>query len=77
MVQKGLVHICALIAIVLDGTVESAPATEASSFVGVTIVGSTSHPFTAQQASDMAVVLSSGPLPVGFVAVSISTVTAR
>jgi preprotein translocase subunit SecD len=67
---------CALEAIELDGTVESAPAIEAASFMGAaTINGSASHPFTAQQASDMAVVLNSGPLPVGFVAVSISTVS--
>ena len=67
---------CALQAIELDATVESDPAIEAASFNGGVIIdGSTSDPFTAQQASDMAVVLNSGPLPVAFVAVDFSTVT--
>jgi preprotein translocase subunit SecD len=69
---------CALQAIELDATVESDPAIEAASFNGaVTINGSTSDPFTAQQASDLALALSYGSLPVRFVAVSISTVSPR
>ena len=67
---------CALEAIELDATVESAPAIEAAWFNGAaTINGSTSDPFTAQQASDLALVLSYGSLPVRFVVQSTSTIT--
>ena len=67
---------CALQAIELDATVESAPAIEAASFTGgATINGSTSDPFTVQQASDLALALSYGSLPVRFVAQDISNVS--
>ncbi len=67
---------CALQAIELDATVESDPAIEAASFNGgATINGSTSNPFTAQQASDLALALSYGSLPVRFVAQNISNVS--
>jgi preprotein translocase subunit SecD len=67
---------CALEAIDLDATLESAPAIEASSFpAGAVINGPTAGPFTRQQATTLAVLVSSGPLPVAFTAVDISTVT--
>jgi preprotein translocase subunit SecD len=67
---------CALQAIELDATVESDPAIEAASFNGgATINGSTSDPFTSQQASDLALALSYGSLPVRFVAQDISNVS--
>ncbi len=67
---------CALQAIELDATVESDPAIEAASFNGgATINGSTSDPFTATQASDLALALSYGSLPVRFVAQDISNVS--
>jgi preprotein translocase subunit SecD len=67
---------CALQAIELDATVESDPAIEAASFNGgATINGSTSNPFTARQASDLALALSYGSLPVRFVAQDISNVS--
>jgi preprotein translocase subunit SecD len=60
--DEGNPPYCALQAIDLDATVESGPAIEAASFNGrATINGSTSKPFTAQQASDLALVLSFGP----------------
>ncbi|MGO9661464.1 MAG: protein translocase subunit SecD [Acidimicrobiales bacterium] len=67
---------CALQAIALEATVEAAPAIEAASFPGgATINGSTSDPFTATQASDLALALSYGSLPVRFVAQDISNVS--
>jgi preprotein translocase subunit SecD len=67
---------CALQAIELDATVESAPAIEAASFNGgATINGSTSDPFTATQAQNLALVLNYGSLPVRFVAQDISNVS--
>jgi preprotein translocase subunit SecD len=67
---------CALQAIELDATVESDPAIEAASFNGgATIHGSTSDPFTATQAQDLALALSYGSLPVRFVAQDISNVS--
>jgi preprotein translocase subunit SecD len=67
---------CALQAIELDATVESAPAIEADSYNGgATINGSTSDPFTSQQASDLSLALSYGSLPVRFVAQDISNVS--
>ena len=67
---------CALQAIELDATVESDPAIEAASFNGgATINGSTSDPFTATQAQDLALALSYGSLPVRFVAQDISNVS--
>lgn len=67
---------CALQAIELDGTVESAPAIEASAFHGAaTISGSTQNPFTQQQASDLALALRYGSLPVRFVPQSIENVS--
>ncbi len=67
---------CALQAIDLDATLESAPAIEASSFLGGAVInGPTGGVFTRQQATTLAVLASSGPLPVAFTAVDISTVT--
>jgi preprotein translocase subunit SecD len=67
---------CALQAIELDATVESAPAIEAASFPGgATINGSTSDPFTSQEASALAEALNYGSLPVRFVAQDISNVS--
>ena len=67
---------CALQAIELDATVDSDPAIEAASFNGgATINGSTSDPFTATQAQDLALALSYGSLPVRFVAQDISNVS--
>ena len=67
---------CALQAIELDATVESAPAIEAASFNGgATINGSSSNPFTSLQASNLALALSYGSLPVRFVAQDISNVS--
>ena len=67
---------CALQAIELDATVESDPAIEAASYNGgATINGSTSDPFTSAQASNLALALSYGSLPVRFVAQDISNVS--
>jgi preprotein translocase subunit SecD len=67
---------CALQAIDLDATLESTPAIEAPSFPGGAVInGPTAGVFTRQQATTLAVFFSSGPLPVAFTAVDISTVT--
>jgi preprotein translocase subunit SecD len=67
---------CALQAIELDGVVQSAPAIEAASFPGgATISGSTSDPFTQVQASNLALSLNYGSLPVRFEPQDISTVS--
>ena len=67
---------CALQAIELDATVVSAPAIEASSFPGgATINGSTQDPFTQEQASNLALALNYGSLPVRFVPQDISSVS--
>ncbi len=67
----------ALEAFELDGVVESAPAIEAPSFNGTAVIsGSTAQPFTAKQASDLALVLKYGSLPVRFTPQSVQTVTA-
>jgi preprotein translocase subunit SecD len=67
---------CALQAIELDAVVQSAPAIEAASFPGgATISGSSSQPFTQQQASNLALALSYGSLPVRFVPQDISSVS--
>jgi preprotein translocase subunit SecD len=67
---------CALQAIELDAVVQSAPAIEASSFPGgATISGSSSNPFTQQQASNLALSLNYGSLPVRFVPQDISSVS--
>ncbi len=64
-------------AIELDGVVESAPTIQASSFNGVAVIsGSSSAPFTQKQASDLALVLKYGSLPVRFVPQSVQTVSA-
>jgi cyclophilin family peptidyl-prolyl cis-trans isomerase len=69
---------CALQAIELDGEVESAPVIEASSFDGgATINGSTTAPFTKQQAQDLALVLNYGVLPVRLVTQEVSVITPR
>lgn len=63
---------CAFQAIELDATVYSAPSIDASSFdTGATISGS----FTSQQASNLALELNYGSLPVRFVPQTISTVS--
>jgi preprotein translocase subunit SecD len=67
---------CALQAIELDAVVQSAPAIEAPSFPGgATISGSSSNPFTQQQAQNLALALSYGSLPVRFVPQNISSVS--
>lgn len=62
----------------LDGLVESAPYFETSTFTssGVTISASSTNPFTATTASDLATELRYGSLPVRFNAGSISTISA-
>ncbi len=65
---------CSLQAMEIDGTVETAPAIEAPSFPGAaTMVGSTSDPFTQQQAKDLALLLDYGPLPVRFISLRVTT----
>jgi preprotein translocase subunit SecD len=67
---------CALQAIDLDAVVQSAPAIEASSFPGgATISGSSSNPFTQQQADNLALALNYGSLPVRFIPQDISSVS--
>jgi preprotein translocase subunit SecD len=67
---------CALQAIELDAVVQSAPAIEAASFPGgATISGSSTNPFTQQQASNLALSLNYGSLPVRFVPQDISSVS--
>jgi preprotein translocase subunit SecD len=67
----------ALEAFELDGVVESAPAIEASSFSGTAVIsGSTAQPFTSSQASNLALVLKYGSLPVRFTPQSVQTVSA-
>ncbi len=67
----------ALEAFELDGVVESAPAIEAATFNGTAVIsGSTAQPFTSKQASDLALVLKYGSLPVRFTPQSVQTVTA-
>ncbi len=67
----------ALEAFELDGVVESAPAIEAPSFSGTAVIsGSTAAPFTSSQASNLALVLKYGSLPVRFTPQSVQTVSA-
>ncbi len=67
----------ALEAFELDGIVESAPAIEAPSFNGTAVIsGSTAQPFTSSQASNLALVLKYGSLPVRFTPQSVQTVSA-
>jgi preprotein translocase subunit SecD len=64
-------------AIELDGIVQSAPTIQASAFHGTAVIsGSSSAPFTSKQASDLALVLKYGSLPVRFVPQSVQTVSA-
>jgi len=64
-------------AIELDGVVQSAPTIQAASFNGVAVIsGSSSAPFSQKQASDLALVLKYGSLPVRFVPQSVQTVSA-
>jgi preprotein translocase subunit SecD len=64
-------------AIELDGVVQSAPVIQASSFHGIAVIsGSTAAPFTSSQASNLALVLKYGSLPVRFVPQSVQTVSA-
>ncbi len=61
----------------LDGVVESAPTIQAASFHGTALIsGSTSNPFTQKQASDLALELRYGSLPVRFTPQSVQTVSA-
>jgi len=61
----------------LDGQVESAPTIQAPSFNGTAVIsGSTSNPFTSSQASQLALVLKYGSLPVRFTPQSTETVSA-
>jgi preprotein translocase subunit SecD len=67
---------CALQAIELDGTVESAPSIDFNSFPGsAEISGSSSAPFTKQEAQSIAFALSYGSLPVRFVSQEVETVS--
>jgi preprotein translocase subunit SecD len=67
---------CALQAIELDGTVESAPSIDSNNFPGsAEISGSSSAPFTQQGAQSLAQALSYGSLPVRFVAQDIDNVS--
>jgi preprotein translocase subunit SecD len=64
-------------AIELDWVVQSAPTIQASSFHGTAVIsGSSSAPFSSKQASDLALVLKYGSLPVRFVPQSVQTVSA-
>jgi preprotein translocase subunit SecD len=61
----------------LDGVVESAPTMEASNFGNTAVIsGSTAQPFSASQASRLAVQLKYGSLPVRFTPQSTQTVSA-
>jgi preprotein translocase subunit SecD len=67
---------CALQAVELDGTVESAPSIDSNNFPGsAEISGSSSAPFTQQEAQSLAQALSYGSLPVRFVAQDIDNVS--
>ncbi len=67
---------CAEQALELDGVVETAPNLEAAAYHGAAqISGSSSAPFTQQQAKDMALLLNYGELPIRLVAAQIETVT--
>jgi preprotein translocase subunit SecD len=68
---------CSLEAFELDGVVESAPTIQAASFNGTAVIsGSTTAPFTNSQASNLALVLKYGSLPVRFTPQSVQTVSA-
>lgn len=61
----------------LDGVVESAPTIQAQSFNGTAVIsGSTSNPFSQSQASNLALELKYGSLPVRFTPQSVQTVSA-
>jgi preprotein translocase subunit SecD len=68
---------CALQAIELDGTVESAPSVDSKNFPGsAEISGSSSAPFTQLEAQGIALALQlPGPLPLRFVTQEIETVS--
>ncbi len=67
---------CALQAIELDGTVESAPSIDSNNFPGsAQISGSSSSPFTQAEAQSLAQALSYGSLPVRFVAQDIDNIS--
>jgi preprotein translocase subunit SecD len=67
---------CALQAIELDGTVESAPSIDSNNFPGsAQISGSSSAPFTKQEAQRTAFALSYGSLPVRFASQEVETVS--
>ncbi len=67
---------CALQAVELDGTVESAPSIDSNNFPGsAQISGSSSAPFTQAEAQSLAQALSYGSLPVRFVAQDIDNVS--
>jgi preprotein translocase subunit SecD len=67
---------CALQAIELDGTVESAPSIDSNNFPGsAEISGSSSAPFTQAEAQSLAQALSYGSLPVRFVAQDINNIS--
>ncbi len=67
---------CAFEAVDLDGTLESVPTAMVASFDGTAAIsGPTNGPFTHQQATTIAALVGSGPLPVAFTASVISTVT--
>jgi preprotein translocase subunit SecD len=67
---------CALQAIELDGTVESAPSIDSNNFPGsAQISGSSSAPFTQAEAQSLAQALSYGSLPVRFVAQDIANIS--
>lgn len=61
----------------LDGVVESAPTIQAASFNGTAVIsGSTANPFSQSQASNLALELKYGSLPVRFTPQSVQTVSA-
>ncbi len=67
---------CAFEAVDLDGTLESVPAVMAARFDGSAVIsGPKNGPFTREQATTIAALVGSGPLPVAFTASVISTVT--
>jgi preprotein translocase subunit SecD len=68
---------CSLEAFELDGVVESAPTIQAPTFNGTAVIsGSTAVPFSSSQASNLALVLKYGSLPVRFTPQSVQTVSA-
>ncbi|MGH9107795.1 MAG: SecDF P1 head subdomain-containing protein [Acidimicrobiales bacterium] len=66
---------CALEAVDLDGTLESAPVVKAATYDGAAVTNGPIKPFTRQQARTIAALVGSGALPVAFSAAVIDSVT--